>query len=161
MTDALALSDAELDRAIKADADELRRALSSAVEVAWRMGHRLTVRKRRLPHGAWLPYLDRIGLPARTDPDKRAQLGAYYTDRDKIMLLVEPVVVKAAARRVERREDRDHRRAGTWRRGQVPPRSHKTAERGRAAVPGVPQPAARIHGARPGLRLGRPAAGSV
>ena len=28
------------------------------------------------------------------DPDKRTQLGAHYTDRDKIMLLVEPVVVR-------------------------------------------------------------------
>ena len=28
------------------------------------------------------------------DPNKRAQLGAHYTDRDKIMLLVEPVVVR-------------------------------------------------------------------
>ena len=28
------------------------------------------------------------------DPAKRAQLGAHYTDRDKIMLLVEPVVVR-------------------------------------------------------------------
>ena len=28
------------------------------------------------------------------DPGKRAQLGAHYTDRDKIMLLVEPVVVR-------------------------------------------------------------------
>ena len=28
------------------------------------------------------------------DPGKRAQLGAYYTDRDKIMLLVEPVVIR-------------------------------------------------------------------
>ena len=28
------------------------------------------------------------------DPDKRAQLGAHYTDRDKIMLLVEPVIVR-------------------------------------------------------------------
>ena len=27
------------------------------------------------------------------DPDKRAQLGAHYTDRDKIMRIVEPVVV--------------------------------------------------------------------
>ena len=27
------------------------------------------------------------------DPGKRAQLGAHYTDRDKIMLLVEPVVI--------------------------------------------------------------------
>ena len=28
------------------------------------------------------------------DPDKRAQLGAHYTDRDKILLLVEPVVIR-------------------------------------------------------------------
>ena len=28
------------------------------------------------------------------DPDKRSQLGAHYTDRDKIMLLVEPVVIR-------------------------------------------------------------------
>ena len=28
------------------------------------------------------------------DPDKRAQLGAHYTDRDKIMQIVEPVVIR-------------------------------------------------------------------
>ena len=28
------------------------------------------------------------------DPDKRAQLGAHYTDRDKIMRIVEPVVIR-------------------------------------------------------------------
>ncbi len=28
------------------------------------------------------------------DPDKRSQMGAHYTDRDKIMLLVEPVIVR-------------------------------------------------------------------
>ena len=28
------------------------------------------------------------------DPDKRAQLGAHYTDRDKIMLIVDPVVIR-------------------------------------------------------------------
>ena len=28
------------------------------------------------------------------NPDKRAQLGAHYTDRDKIMLIVEPVVIR-------------------------------------------------------------------
>jgi len=28
------------------------------------------------------------------DPDKRAQLGAHYTDRNKIMLIVEPVVIR-------------------------------------------------------------------
>lgn len=28
------------------------------------------------------------------DPDKRSQLGAHYTDRDKIMLIIEPVVIR-------------------------------------------------------------------
>ena len=28
------------------------------------------------------------------DPDKRSQLGAHYTDRDKVMLIVEPVVIR-------------------------------------------------------------------
>ena len=28
------------------------------------------------------------------DPAKRAQLGAHYTDRDKIMLIVEPVIIR-------------------------------------------------------------------
>ena len=28
------------------------------------------------------------------DPDKRSQLGAHYTDRDKIMRLIEPVIVR-------------------------------------------------------------------
>ena len=28
------------------------------------------------------------------DPNKRAQLGAHYTDRDKIMLIIEPVIVR-------------------------------------------------------------------
>ena len=28
------------------------------------------------------------------DPDKRSQLGAHYTDRDKIMRIVDPVVVR-------------------------------------------------------------------
>jgi type II restriction/modification system DNA methylase subunit YeeA len=28
------------------------------------------------------------------DPDKRSQLGAHYTDRDKIMMIVEPVVLR-------------------------------------------------------------------
>lgn len=31
------------------------------------------------------------------DPDKRSQLGAHYTDRDKIMRIVEPVVVRPLA----------------------------------------------------------------
>ena len=29
------------------------------------------------------------------DPDKRSQLGAHYTDRDKIMMLIEPVIIRS------------------------------------------------------------------
>ncbi len=35
------------------------------------------------------------------DPDKRAQLGARYTDRGKIMLLVEPVIVPANVKGID------------------------------------------------------------
>ena len=37
------------------------------------------------------------------DPDKRSQLGAHYTDREKIMRIVEPVVVHARGSRNGRR----------------------------------------------------------
>src|SRR3954454_19129119 len=35
------------------------------------------------------------------DPDKRSQLGAHYTDRDKIMLIVEPVILRPLTREWE------------------------------------------------------------
>ena len=60
------------------------------------------------------------------DPEKRAQLGAHYTDRDKIMLIVEPVLVRpllaewqavkaqiAALLSVRRRRGREQHRRGT------------------------------------------------
>ena len=37
------------------------------------------------------------------DPDKRSQLGAHYTDRDKIMLIVDPVIVRGRGLRSGRR----------------------------------------------------------
>ena len=89
------------------------------------------------------------------DPGKRAQLGAHYTDRDKIMLIVEPVVIRHVARRVE-----------------VPKRPSIAAELERAKVPPNRPPPARssqneaenryrtfldrlraFYRARPGLRL--------
>ena len=36
------------------------------------------------------------------DPGKRSQLGAHYTDRDKIMLIVEPVVIRPLCSRNEK-----------------------------------------------------------
>ena len=34
------------------------------------------------------------------DPDKRSQLGAHYTDRDKIMMIVDPVIVEPLTARM-------------------------------------------------------------
>ena len=41
------------------------------------------------------------------DPDKRSQLGAHYTDRDKIMLIVNPVIVAPLTRMARRRPPSD------------------------------------------------------
>ena len=56
------------------------------------------------------------------------------------MLLVEPVVIRPLLAEWNAEKTRDRRRAGTCRSRQVAPRSHETVERGRASVPGVPQP---------------------
>ena len=60
-----------------------------------------------------------------------------------------------AARRVGGRENRDRRGARTCGSRQGVRHAHETSKGSRAAVPGVSQPAARVHGARPGLRLGQ------
>jgi hypothetical protein len=38
------------------------------------------------------------------DPDKRSQLGAHYTDREKIMLIVNPVIVEPLTREWEEKK---------------------------------------------------------
>ena len=43
------------------------------------------------------------------DPDKRSQLGAHYTDRDKIMAIVEPVIVRPLLAEWEVGEGKDRR----------------------------------------------------
>ena len=64
------------------------------------------------------------------DPDKRSQLGAHYTDRDKIMRLIDPTVVRPLladwertkteiASSLERAEEAKSRAAGTRHRGQA------------------------------------------
>ena len=64
------------------------------------------------------------------DPDKRSQLGAHYTDRDKIMRIVEPVVVRPLlvewervkaeiAAALDRAGGTRSRAAGTRQRGQA------------------------------------------
>ena len=74
------------------------------------------------------------------DPDKRAQLGAHYTDRDKIMRIVEPVVVRPwlaewealkteIAGRLERAGTARSRSARTQQRGQAERRLRAFLER--------------------------------
>ena len=64
------------------------------------------------------------------DPDKRSQLGAHYTDRDKIMRIVDPVVIRPwlavletakteIASSLERAEDAKSKAARTRHRGQA------------------------------------------
>ena len=77
MADALALSDSALDTAIEADIGALRRALGCAVQAAWHLGRKLTVRKGRMSHGDWLPYLERIGLPSRTAQEAMSVASKY------------------------------------------------------------------------------------
>ena len=66
------------------------------------------------------------------DPSKRAQLGAHYTDRDKIMLLVEPLVIRPwlsewDAEKAEIAAELDRAEAATSRVARI--RRHKEAER--------------------------------
>ena len=89
------------------------------------------------------------------DPGKRAQLGAHYTDREKIMLIVEPVVIRPwltewATEKAEIAAELARAEAA-----KSPANPQEAAKRGQTAVPSVPQPAAGVHGARPGVRLGQ------
>lgn len=102
MTDALALSDSALDKAIEADIGALRRALGSAVQAAWHLGRKLAVRKRRLSHGEWLPYLNQIGLPARTAQEAMA-IASKYAQLCALPGTLEEARVYLRAAPVERR----------------------------------------------------------
>ena len=59
------------------------------------------------------------------DPDKRSQLGAHYTDRDKIMRIVDPVIVQSAPLGMGSGEEKDHRR-------------HREGEQGEAGAATTP-----------------------
>ena len=63
---ALALTDDALDRVIVGALSELDRAVETAVSRAEQAGVYLLMKKSRLAHGEWLPYLDTIGISART-----------------------------------------------------------------------------------------------
>lgn len=78
-----ALTDIELDRAIADDVRAINAALAdrqkhleavagcekSAVISAWRLGGRLLEKKKRLPHGGWLPWLESAGIGERSAQD--------------------------------------------------------------------------------------------
>ena len=91
------------------------------------------------------------------DPGKRSQLGAHYTDRDKIMLIVEPVITRpwlaewATARAEIEKLLRQAEIAGDLGR-----RAQRTrlVQRGRCALSRLSRPAARASGCstRPAAR---------
>ena len=56
--------------------------------------HALVLKAARLDWSEIDPSIFGTLFERGLDPDKRSQLGAHYTDRDKIMLLVEPVVIR-------------------------------------------------------------------
>ncbi len=65
------------------------------------------------------------------DPDKRAQLGAHYTDRDKIMRIVEPVVIRPWLTEWEKEKEEIAaalKRAGTARSAAARTRQRSRAE---------------------------------
>ena len=64
------------------------------------------------------------------DPDKRAQLGAHYTDRDKIMRIIEPVVVRPWL--VEWSRTKSDIAVGLKRADAAKSRAASTRQRGRA-----------------------------
>ena len=63
---ALALTDADLDRKIRASLTAVDVAMAETVAEAWKAGVLLLTRKARVEHGAWLPYLETIGLAPRS-----------------------------------------------------------------------------------------------
>ncbi len=63
------------------------------------------------------------------DPDKRSQLGAHYTDREKIEMLIDPVIRRPLL--AEWQEVRRRDRGGA---GGTGPRGQAGAERGKGAA---------------------------
>ena len=89
------------------------------------------------------------------DPDKRSQLGAHYTDRDKIMMIVEPVII-GRWRRMGARRRRRSRRCSARRRRTRSRRAARTqapATRPRSALSRPSSTGCALPRARPGLRL--------
>ena len=89
------------------------------------------------------------------DPRKRAQLGAHYTDRDKIMLIVEPVIVRPWLAEWQAAKAEIAALSGTGRSGQVESGSEPSLRASGTTAARFSGTAARLHGARSRLRLGQ------
>ncbi len=77
------------DDAVPMDADDIKEALAAS----------------RLDWSEIDPSIFGTLFERGLDPDKRSQLGAHYTDRDKILLIVEPVVVRPLLAEWEREKE--------------------------------------------------------
>ena len=87
------------------------------------------------------------------DPDKRSQLGAHYTDRDKIMRIIDPVIVRpllAEWGTVKARIAKSIERGKAAKSKGVETRHRKQAENALGAIPGA---AAEVHRTRSRLRV--------
>ena len=87
------------------------------------------------------------------DPDKRSQLGAHYTDRDKITRIIEPVIVRPWLAEWETTKAEIAAHAGSCGRGQVKSSGNTTARAGGTPATHLPGTAGRLHRARSGLRF--------
>ena len=87
------------------------------------------------------------------DPDKRSQLGAHYTDRDKIMRIIDPVIVRPWLAEWEIRESRDRQQPRPRERREIKGCGDAAPQTGGELARLVPRAASAVHGARSGVRF--------
>ena len=87
------------------------------------------------------------------DPAKRSQLGAHYTDRDKIMQIIEPVVIRPWLKEWEKARAEISLRLERADMAASSCRPNATARPGRAHPARLPRKVARLHRPRSRLRL--------
>ena len=89
------------------------------------------------------------------DPDKRSQLGAHYTDQDKIMRIIDPVIVRPLLAEWKIGESSNHQQPRSSQRGEIKGGGHAAPQTGGELAGRVPRAATEVHRARPRLRLGQ------
>ena len=89
------------------------------------------------------------------DPDKRSQLGAHYTDRDKIMRIIDPVVVRPWLAEWETAKTEIASSLGRAEEREVQGSEDAAPRSGGAPATEPPRRPPRLHRARPRLRLGQ------